>query len=220
MIVHINKVIHRDIKPENLLIDKNGTLKLADFGVSDIIEGEDDFVANNNTGTTPFLAPEQCQKTTKVKGKMTDIWSAGVTLYTLLFGKQPFTGNNILEIYAAITKKEPEIPLDTNPQLVDFLKGLLEKDPEKRLTIEQCKQHPWITENGSMPMTDIAPIHVNDITQEDINKAIVKGEELKTIDRFILMTRIKSKMFKKMSNIRSRLSEEYLHKKSSSIAGN
>ncbi len=58
-LVHAQKVVHRDIKPENLLIAADGTLKLSDFGVSYMFEGEDDAL-RKTTGTPAFLAPEIC----------------------------------------------------------------------------------------------------------------------------------------------------------------
>lgn len=72
-------VIHRDIKPENLLIDEKDTLKIADFGVSFLMENGSDMIATT-AGSNYYFAPEVCQGTT-FKGRMSDVWAAGVTLY-------------------------------------------------------------------------------------------------------------------------------------------
>ena len=80
--------MHRDIKPENILIDENNRLKLADFGVSSIIENGDDTL-KTKAGSNFYFGPEIC-KGTSYKGKPADIWACGVTLYYMLNKKFPF----------------------------------------------------------------------------------------------------------------------------------
>ncbi len=72
-------VIHRDIKPDNLLIDENDRIKIADFGVSFLMENGSDEISTTK-GSNYFFAPEVCQGTI-FKGRKSDIWAAGVTLY-------------------------------------------------------------------------------------------------------------------------------------------
>jgi [calcium/calmodulin-dependent protein kinase] kinase len=80
-------IIHRDIKPPNILIDENDDVKLADFGVSEIVDKSG--MTKRRAGTNCFLPPEVfLQKT--VEGKKVDIWSMGVTLYKLVQGELPF----------------------------------------------------------------------------------------------------------------------------------
>lgn len=93
-------MIHRDIKPENLLIDENDKLKIADFGVSFLMENGSDEIAST-AGSNYFFSPEVCQGTT-FKGRKSDIWAAGVTLYLMVFKKYPFTSNNIPGLYNKI----------------------------------------------------------------------------------------------------------------------
>ena len=97
-------IIHRDIKPENLLIDPQGNLKIVDFGVAFMMnDGSDE---NKVTlGSTFYLAPEVC-KGMVYKGRRTDIWSSGVTLYTMVTCKTPFEGTSIPTIYNAIINTE------------------------------------------------------------------------------------------------------------------
>lgn len=93
-------VIHRDIKPENLLIDENDRLKIADFGVSFIMENGSDEIASTQ-GSNYYFAPEVC-KGTSFKGRGSDIWACGVSMYYLAFRKFPFTSNNIPDLYNKI----------------------------------------------------------------------------------------------------------------------
>lgn len=97
-------VIHRDIKPENLLIDEEDNLKIADFGVSTIMENGDDQLANN-AGTKAFLAPETWDGK-PFKGKKTDVWAACATLYFLVMGKLPFQAANAEDLRKKIQEDQ------------------------------------------------------------------------------------------------------------------
>lgn len=97
-------IIHRDIKPENLLLDNDDSVKIADFGVSFMMtDGCDE---NKTTlGSTFYLAPEICEG--KVyRGRKTDIWAVGVTLFRLFTSKFPFEGTSIPGIYDSIKNKQ------------------------------------------------------------------------------------------------------------------
>lgn len=101
LIVHESAgVIHRDIKPENLLIDENDRLKIADFGVSFLMENGSDMIATT-AGSNYFFSPDVCRGTI-FKGRKSDIWATGVTLYLMVFKKYPFTSNNIPDLYYKI----------------------------------------------------------------------------------------------------------------------
>jgi [calcium/calmodulin-dependent protein kinase] kinase len=93
-------VVHRDIKPENLLIDENDRVKIADFGVSFIMENGSDEI-HTTAGSDYFFSPEVC-KGINHKGRKSDIWALGVTLYYMIFKKYPFTSNNRPELYNKI----------------------------------------------------------------------------------------------------------------------
>ncbi len=94
------QIIHRDIKPGNLLVTAEGNLKVADFGVSFMYDGEDDTV-RSSAGTSAFLAPEVCSGK-GASGKMVDVWATGVTLYMMLVGRVPFWAETVPEIYEKI----------------------------------------------------------------------------------------------------------------------
>lgn len=126
-------IIHRDIKPENILLDENDNVKLADFGVGYIMEnGCDDL--NSTAGSSYFFSPEVCMGS-NYKGRKSDIWACGVSLYFMLFKRYPFTSSNHPDLYRKIQNSDPHYPASLDPDVKDLLKRLLEKDPDKRITI-------------------------------------------------------------------------------------
>ena len=97
------KVIHRDIKPENIMINHNNEAVLIDFGVSAIVEHqENDDELTSKMGSYMFFAPEMFESSTstkKVRGRKTDLWALGITLYYMLCGQYPYeSAKNQFEI--------------------------------------------------------------------------------------------------------------------------
>jgi len=134
------------LKPGNLLLATGDVLKISDFGVSVNVEQLDDSMLKRTIGSPAFLAPELCaSETQRIFGPAIDIWSLGVTLYFFIFGRCPFSGQNELQMYENIRSQELTLAHSVNKDLEDLLKKLLEKDPEKRISIKCIYQHPWIT---------------------------------------------------------------------------
>jgi serine/threonine protein kinase len=87
----VPKICHRDIKPDNILIDADGSTKLADFGVSLLLP--EDGEIKSNAGSEKFFSPEACLGST-YKGRLNDLWACGVTLYMMATGEFPFKGTH------------------------------------------------------------------------------------------------------------------------------
>ncbi|MFA7229182.1 MAG: serine/threonine-protein kinase, partial [Melioribacteraceae bacterium] len=131
---HKNQIIHRDIKPENVFIDNNLNVKLGDFGLA--LSAEDNFVTNpySIVGTPSYMSPEQ------VRGaKLTpqsDIFSAGVVLFELFTGRNPFLRDNVsLTLNEIMAYDENEImkQAEEQPQLIkDILFGMIRKNVGQR----------------------------------------------------------------------------------------
>lgn len=114
--VHAQGIAHRDIKPDNLLLTEDDVLKIVDFGVSEMFEKSSDMMTAKSAGSPAFLPPELCiTKHGDVSGKAADIWSMGVSLYCLRFGKIPFERSGVLELYEAIRNDPVEIEPDCEP---------------------------------------------------------------------------------------------------------
>lgn len=145
--LHTRGVVHGDIKPENMLLSGDGSLKISDFGQSQILsDGESKLT--KTLGTPAFLAPEICAGE-EYDGFAADIWALGVTLYFFIFGKLPFTGQTIIELYDNIAERDVEFPQETalSINLQDLFLRLLNKNPKHRIAIDELVAHPWICED-------------------------------------------------------------------------
>ena len=142
--IHANHVVHRDIKPENLLVFHDGLVKISDFGVSETFEGDED-VLGRTAGTPSFTAPELITAgQPKARGRKVDIFAIGVTLYCLAFSCTPFQGTTVMEVYDQIRTHEVTFPDGTPPEFVELIKGLLARNPDDRMSIEQALASPFL----------------------------------------------------------------------------
>lgn len=147
-------IIHRDIKPSNLLMNSDNFVKISDFGIS-----IDKFRNSNinNFGTPAFTPPELCNGVENGNGynkfdAKLDIWSLGVTIYCLYYQVLPFNGNNEYELFNEIINNEVVIPSDGDGDeqvglLNDLLIKMLQKNPQKRISLQDLKNHPFTLGN-------------------------------------------------------------------------
>ncbi|KAF4437786.1 CAMKK/CAMKK-META protein kinase [Fusarium austroafricanum] len=147
--LHAQGVIHRDIKPDNLLLSDDDVLKVVDFGVSEMFEKPDNMRTAKSAGSPAFLPPELCGKHADVSGTAADIWSMGVSLYCLKYGRIPFNRDGVLDMYDAIRTDQPVIPENENTDFADLMQKILNKDPEQRITMDKLRDHPWVTKQGT-----------------------------------------------------------------------
>lgn len=142
---HRRGVCHRDLKPENLLVDENGTLKITDFGVSSMkggVSGSD--LLYTACGTPYYCAPEIINGAEEgYSGVKIDAWSCGIILYLLLTGTLPFQNEDMTQLYEQINRCQVDYPSWMPPDAKDLISRLLEKDPERRYSLEDVKAHPW-----------------------------------------------------------------------------
>ena len=165
-------IIHRDLKPSNLLISRDRTIKISDFGVSLILENNanDDRELSKTMGTPAFFAPELCQFVnkrllmlserdlahSKIDARI-DLWSLGVVLYCLFYHQLPFDGHNEYSLFKNIVNDPLRFPrtsesaharpLDATEAalLQDLVQKLLLKDPAQRPTLDKIKHHRFTT---------------------------------------------------------------------------
>ena len=149
----IAKVIHRDIKPDNIMVNHNNEAVLIDFGVSAIVEGQEDDILESNMGSYMFFAPEmfmRSDKSIKVRGEMTDIWALGVTFFYLISGQYPCEdAKNPLHLKELILEREINFSLIKNKGARELLKKILKKDPNERATLEEIQKDKWVMQDGT-----------------------------------------------------------------------
>jgi serine/threonine protein kinase len=132
--VHAVGVLHRDIKPGNVLIDTRGRVVLTDFGIAAIQDLAGLTVAGMLVGSPDYMAPERIEG--RPQGPPSDLWSLGATLCAALAGQSPFARPTTMATLHAVLYEEPRLPSEPGP-LRDALAGLLRKDPEARLTLDE-----------------------------------------------------------------------------------
>ena len=149
----IAKVIHRDIKPDNIMVNHNDEAVLIDFGVSAIVEDQQDDTLDSNMGSYMFFAPEmfmRSDKTVKVRGEQTDIWALGITFYYLISGVYPCEDAlDPMHLRDLILEREINYDLIKNIGARNLLKKILTKDPARRATLEEIQSDDWLTQNGT-----------------------------------------------------------------------
>ena len=149
--LHVQGVIHRDIKGANILTTKEGTVKLADFGVATKVESlpdAKDKAARNKTyddvaGTPYWMAPEVIEMS--IPSVASDIWSVGATIIEMLTGAPPYFDLAAMPaLFRIVQDPHPPLPKDASPALSDFLMQCFRRDPATRLSARQLLQHKWI----------------------------------------------------------------------------
>jgi len=136
-------VVHRDLKPENLLLDAKLNVKIADFGLSNIMR--DGHFLKTSCGSPNYAAPEVISGRLYA-GPEVDVWSCGVILYALLCGTLPFDDENIPNLFKKIKGGIYTLPSHLSPGARDIIPRMLVVDPMKRMTIPEIRQHPWFRE--------------------------------------------------------------------------
>ncbi|KAJ6383932.1 hypothetical protein OIU78_027271 [Salix suchowensis] len=133
-------VVHRDLKPENLLLDSKHNVKIADFGLSNIMQ--DGHFLKTNCGSYNYAAPEVLARKLHA-GAEVDIWSCGVILYALLCGSLPFDDESIPNLLRKIKGGIYSIPRYLSLGATDMISKMFVVDPMRRMTMPEIHQHPW-----------------------------------------------------------------------------
>jgi len=184
--LHYQKIIHRDIKPSNLLRADSGEVKIADLGVSNEFDGADAFLTST-AGTPAFTAPESLSQQPgepPYSGRAADIWSLGVTLYCLVFGRIPFEDENILSLYNKIRTQTLKVPeeADVSAELLDLLNKMLVKTPCERISLAEIKEHDWVTMYGLNPLLkEEENCQLIEVTEHEVQNSVRSIPKLDTL---------------------------------------
>lgn len=137
---HNRLICHRDLKPENLLLDRNYNIKIADFGMTSL--NRPGKLLDTSCGSPHYCDP-MVVSGEKYDGLKADIWSCGVILYAMVTGRLPFDDDNIQRLLQKVQMGQYHLPSDLPVELRDLLRAMLTVDPDKRISLERIKRHPW-----------------------------------------------------------------------------
>ncbi|XP_069510610.1 dual specificity mitogen-activated protein kinase kinase 4 isoform X2 [Ambystoma mexicanum] len=144
------KIIHRDIKPSNILLDRNGNIKLCDFGISGQLV--DSIAKTRDAGCRPYMAPERIDPGASRQGYdvRSDVWSLGITLYELATGRFPYPKwNSVFDQLTQVVKGDPPQLCNSeerefSPSFINFVNLCLTKDESKRPKYKELLKHTFI----------------------------------------------------------------------------
>lgn len=138
---HTVSIMHRDIKPANILFHK-GQVKIADFGFAKLVDEVDKNIKKAHTLLgTPLYMPPQILNDENYSSKC-DVWSTGVLIYELMFGKHPWTGHSVPNLYNNIKTKPLSFPKDISTEFKDLLTKMLKIKDEDRISWKEVYEHP------------------------------------------------------------------------------
>ncbi|XP_045610149.1 uncharacterized protein [Procambarus clarkii] len=154
--VHDLNLVHLDIKPQNLVLMgefPDCAVKLCDFEISRVLTPGRE--VREILGTPDYVAPEILLY--EPITKKTDMWSLGVLTYVLLTGFLPFGGDTDQETFLQISRGELDFPEelfeDISPEAINFIQRLLVRQPERRMSAQECLSHAWMKKEMERPIT-------------------------------------------------------------------
>jgi tetratricopeptide (TPR) repeat protein len=124
---HSKGIIHRDIKPSNLILDRDGRLRILDFGLARLEGQESLTISGDIVGTPQYMSPEQARKKKIPIDHRTDVYSLGATLYELLTLRPPFSGKDHQDTLSQIIERDPVEPRKVNPRMPKDLETIVLK---------------------------------------------------------------------------------------------
>ena len=231
--LHKNNIVHRDIKPENLIVNRRTKeLKIVDFGLSNSYKNENNQLLKSSCGSPSYAAPEMLIGK-KYKAPLVDIWSSGIVLYAMVCGFLPFEDDNNDILYKKIRKGKFKIPNFISENCKDLIKKILVTDPEKRISIDEIKKHPWFNlyknnkgkityYEGLLVNKYVIPIDENivqfmskkiGISEENIKISVLmnKHNDITTLYYLFLYKKINSfSNYKSVANLKGDLFKEYI----------
>lgn len=163
---HSRGIVHRDIKPQNIMILRDGTAKVADFGIAHLQSAGQETVTNDALGSVHYISPEQAKG--EAVDERADIYSFGVVMYEMLTARLPFEGDSPVSVAIQHISSIPLMPRDINPDVPQKLEAIVMRAMNPRLTeryssVEEMKSD--LEEFGKNPGTsgELTPINIAEV---------------------------------------------------------
>lgn len=173
-------IAHRDLKPENLLIDQDFSMKIVDFGLSNMFSPGESL--KTACGSPCYAAPEMIAGK-RYNGAKADVWSCGVILFALLCGYLPFEDPNTALLYKKILIGDFKFAKWVSAEAKDLIKGILNIHPEERMTIGQIRSHPWSLISHTRPL----PLIDRKVEEKVISQLVNYGIDAETAEKNLAM---------------------------------
>jgi serine/threonine protein kinase len=145
--LHARSIAHRDLKPNNILMDQFSNPKIADFGLCHYTDAKS--LLNTPCGSIFYAAPEILSEQ-EYNGQLSDVWSLGVVLYSMLTSALPWTSTNQALVLKQILNGDLSLSLIISTDIYHLLSKMLTFTPEFRPTMMQVSQHPWVSDDKMM----------------------------------------------------------------------
>lgn len=169
-------ILHRDLKPANLLFH-NGMVKIADFGFcKELLEPGQ--MTNTLVGSPMYMAPEVLRG--KKYDARADVWSLGIVLYEMLFGKPPHEESTVSKLLQQVEKFELKMPLHVNSisaPIQTLLKRLLQTEPDKRISPKELTEHPLLSMRMVMSQEIVLEIRRYHSPQANVRRVLSPDEQ-------------------------------------------
>ncbi|RKP06191.1 kinase-like domain-containing protein, partial [Thamnocephalis sphaerospora] len=175
--MHSQHVIHRDLKLGNVFLTSDMNVKIGDFGLAAMLQ-DDDERKKTICGTPNYIAPEILFDVDNGHSYEVDVWSLGVILYTMLFGRPPFQTKDVKEIYKKIREISYQFPRDIAAcdEAKDLISALLNKNPLARPTLDEVLKHPFLR-GGAIPLRmPLSALYTVPTFEEDQLEEIIPEE--------------------------------------------
>ncbi len=160
--LHSNKIIHRDLKLDNILVtfpsekDKKSLnmmkaiAKIIDFGFATKLKSSLTYtVLGTPSNMDPQILQNMESRTPNIQGydEKADIWSLGTLCYEMLVGHMAFSGSSMQELFQKVRQGTYSLPTNLSKEVVSFINGMLQKDPNKRMSAKDLLKHDFLTKN-------------------------------------------------------------------------
>lgn len=163
---HSFGVAHRDLKPENILIDVFPRVKVSDFGLCGYLS--DELMMQTFCGSPCYCSPE-CLCRVQYDGRLADVWSLGVILFSMVTSENPWNISNTSIMLHQILKGAYNVPPTVSKQCKDLIQNMLKVNPRDRYTMDKVLAHPWLKLGDESTYAAMEHPPKNDESLEPIN---------------------------------------------------